>query len=394
MRMKNWIQTGAMMVAIGALLAACGGGGSSVPEGSLRMALTDAPSCGYDHVYVTVERVRVHKSDGAGEGEGGWEEIVLAEPKRIDLLELTNGVLEELGQTTLPAGTYNQVRLVLVDNKGSGTPANAVQLTGSPTLVPLRTPSAQQSGLKLKTKFEVAQDGVTDLVLDFDACRSVVKAGNSGDYNLKPVLRVAERVNTGIQGYVSTTLTMNGTRVSAQQNGVVLRSTVPDATGKFVLAFLPTGNYDVVIASEGRSTAVISSVPVTAATTTVNGTTTAILPPTASMRDITGTASVGSGTTTLVSDAEVRASQSLTGGPVIEVAITPVDAVDARYKLRLPAAAPVKALYASSGTLNFAADMPLAGRYSLKASAPNRKDVTANSDISTANQVVDFSFAP
>lgn len=65
-----------------------------------------------------------------------------------------------------------------------------------------------------------------------------------------------------------------------------------------------------------------------------------------------------------------------------------------RYTLRLPAAAPVKAPYSSSGTPNFAPDAPLAGRYRLKASAPDRSDVIAEGDISTASQVVDFSFAP
>lgn len=396
MQVKNRIQFAAAAAATAALLSACGGGGdASSPEGSLRVALTDAPSCGYDRVYVTVERVRVHKSDGAAEEAAGWEEIVLPQSKRIDLLELTNGVLEELGQTTLPAGTYNQVRLVLADNKGNGTPANAVQLTGSRTLVPLHTPSAQQSGLKIKTKFEVAAGGRADLVLDFDACRSVVKAGASGNYNLKPVIRVAQRANTAIQGYVSTTMTMNATRVSAQQDGVLLRSTVPDAAGKFVLPFLPAGSYDVVIASEGRSTAVVSSVPLTAtATTTVNGTATAILPPDATMREVTGTVFVGSGTATRATDAEMRATQTLTGGPRIEVAVTPVNAADATYTLRLPAAAPVTAVYASSGTLSFAADAPLAGRYGLRASAPNRSGVSVDTDLSTANQVVDFSLAP
>ena len=36
--------------------------------------------------------------------------------QRIDLLDLTNGVLAELGQTPLPAGQYTQVRLVLRPN--------------------------------------------------------------------------------------------------------------------------------------------------------------------------------------------------------------------------------------------------------------------------------------
>lgn len=394
--MKTLRLTGAMAAITAGLLAACGGGGggdTTVAQGSLRMALTDAPSCGFDHVYVTVEKVRVHKSDSAGDGEAGWEEIVLAQPKRLDLLELTNGVLEELGQTTLPAGSYNQVRLVLSENGGATPLANAVQPTGS-ALVALRTPSAQQSGLKLKTKFDVAAGGMADLVLDFDACSSVVKAGGTGAYNLKPVIRVAERVNTGIQGYVSTTLTLNGTRVSAQQGGVVLRSTVPDATGKFVLPFLPAGSYDVVIASEGRSTAVVTSVPVTATTTVVNGTATAILPPVATVRDVTGTTSVGSGTATLVLDAQVRASQALTGGPTIEVASTPVDATNATYTLKLPADAPVKAPYAATGTLSFAPDSAVAGKYRLKATAPDMVDVSRDADVSTANQVVDLEFAP
>ena len=380
------------------LLAACGGGGgggtAAVPEGTVRLALTDAPSCGYDHVYVTVERVRMHKSDGAGDSEGGWEEIVLATPKRLDLLELTNGTLEELGQTDVPAGTYSQIRLVLAANTGANPLANSVHPTGGAE-VPLKTPSAQQSGLKLKAKFEVEADGLADLVLDFDACRSIVTAGGSGGYNLKPVLSLSKRVQTGIQGYVSTTMTLNGTTVSAQQNGVVMRSTVPDTTGKFVLPFLAAGNYDVVITSEGRATAVLTSVPVTATTTVVNGTGTAFLPPlAANVRAITGTASSGTGTTTLVTTADVRATQQLTGGPTIQVMAKPVDAVNATYTLTLPADAPVKAAYASGTAPTFTADTPVAGKYKVQGSAEGFAAVTEDADLSTADQVIDLQFAP
>ena len=80
--------------------------------------MTDAPSCGYDHIYITVEKVRVHTSATAEDG-GGWQEIVLSPARRIDLLDLTNGVLEELGSTPLPAGDYQQIRLVLANNTGN-----------------------------------------------------------------------------------------------------------------------------------------------------------------------------------------------------------------------------------------------------------------------------------
>ena len=143
-------------LAAATLLAACGGGGDggAVPggQGSLRVALTDAPSC-YENVFVTVEKVRVHQSGTAGDSEGGWHELTLSPAKRIDLVTLTNGLLEELGSMQLPAGRYSQVRLLLAENtsSGSGALANAVKPIGGQETA-LATPSAMQSGLKLKAK--------------------------------------------------------------------------------------------------------------------------------------------------------------------------------------------------------------------------------------------------
>ena len=215
-----WLRTlrWAALLGAAAILAACGGGGgggTATGDGSLRVALTDAPSCGYDHVFVTIEKVRAHTSATAGDAEGGWSELTLSPARRVDLLTLTNGVLEELGTMPLPAGHYSQIRLVLASNSGTGTTsiANAVQPTGG-ELVPLATPSGQQSGLKLQAHFDVAAGQMADMVLDFDACKSVVKAGNSGNYNLKPVISVFQRIVSGFTGYVTTTLALSSTTVS------------------------------------------------------------------------------------------------------------------------------------------------------------------------------------
>src|SRR5512143_2533876 len=158
-----------------------GGSGGTGGSGTLRVALTDAPACGYDHVYITVDRVRVHASSSAMDSDGGWSEVIVNPAQRIDLLDLTNGVLAELGQTPLPAGQYTQVRLVLRPN-GAGMPANAIVPSGSMSEIPLDTPSATQSGLKLVHGFTVQPNTMTDRVLDFDACRSIVKRGASGRY--------------------------------------------------------------------------------------------------------------------------------------------------------------------------------------------------------------------
>jgi len=364
------------------------------------MALTDAPSCGYDHVWVTVEKIRVNQSSTAGDSDSGWSDMTLSPARRIDLLSLTNGVLEELGSMPLTAGHYNQIRLVLAENSATNATANAVQPTGD-AVTALATPSAQQSGLKLKANFEITGGQMADLVLDFDACRSIVKAGNSGRYNLKPVVSVFPRLVSSIQGFVTTTLSLTSTTVAAQQDGATVRSTKPDASGKFTITYLPTGTYTVVITSEGRSTGVVTSVPVGTATgtTTVNGTATAIALPVSSMADVTGTVAVTStGTSTItapITDASVRALQALTGGPAIEVGADNVDGVAGSYRLHLPVAAPVKAAFAAGAPLVFAPDATAAGKYTIQAHAPDRSPQDKPATISGGTgQTVNFTYGP
>jgi hypothetical protein len=399
----HWTQALRWLGAAGlaAALAACGGGGGGAAgEGSLRVALTDAPSCGFDHVWVTIEKVRVHQSSSAADSDAGWSDMTLASPRRVDLLDLTNGVLEELGTMPLAAGSYSQLRLVLASNSGTGTSsvANAVQPTGG-DVIALSTPSGQQSGLKLQAHFDVAAGQMADVVLDFDACKSVIKAGNSSNFSLKPVISVVQRVASGIQGFVTTTLSLSSTTISAQQNGVTVRSTTPDATGKFSIPFLSTGTYSLVIVSEGHATSVITGVPAGTGTTVVTGTAT-IAPPVSSMADVTGTVTVtsvaGSSTvSTVVTDATVRALQALTGGPTIEVAHQPVDSVQGSYRFHLPVAAPVKAAFAAGTPLVFAPDTAAAGKYTIQAQAPGRATQDKPADISAGTGVaVNFVYGP
>ena len=400
-RASRWLA----LAGTAAALAACGGGGgdgADVPagQGSLRIALTDAPSC-YENVFVTVEKVRVHQSGTAGDSEGGWHELAVSPAKRIDLVTLTNGLLEELGSMQLPAGRYSQVRLVLAENtsSGSGAVANAVKPIGGQETA-LATPSATQSGLKLKANVDVAAGQTADLVLDFDACRSVVKAGDSGRYNLKPVLSVVPRVASGVMGYVTTTLSLGSTTVAAQQNGATVRSTVPDAAGKFNIPFLPAGTYTLVITSDGRATTVLTGVPAGTTTTAVNGTATAFAPPVSSMAEVTGTVSAttvaGSTTTSMaVTDADVRALQALTGGPTIEVATRAVDATNGTYSMRLPLAAPLKGTFAAgTGTAALTPDTAAAGKYTLRAQAPGRTAVERSVTLGTATTSGDLNFLP
>jgi hypothetical protein len=129
-----------------------------------------------------------------------------------------------------------------------------------------------QSGIKLVHQFDVPSGQRVDLLLDFDACKSIVKTG-SGKYKLKPVIKVIPFVLNGIEGFVDTALLGNSVVVTAQVNGEVVRATVPNTqTGKFFLARLDPDDYDVVITARNSptdtccATTVIKGVPVPSST--------------------------------------------------------------------------------------------------------------------------------
>ena len=332
------------------------------------MSLTDAPACGFDHVNVTIERVRVHQSSTANDNDGGWVDVpVVNAPRKVDLLALTNGVVIDLGQTALTAGYYSQIRLVLVSNK-SVAMSNTVTPTGG-VVTELDTPSAAQSGLKLVSDFTVAPGAVTDIVLDFDACKSIVHRGN-GSYGLKPVIKVIPMTLTAITGYVQPGLT--GVTVSAQKNGVVLKATQPNASGLFALAPLDPANgpYDVVLTGRNLTTSVIAAVPVTAEhTTALNSSLHPVNLPTSTSGTVTGNLGPAGARDT----GEVRALQRVGTVPAIEVAQTNVDPDSGDYSLFLPTAAPRLVTYSNPMVmpLNFQAQGASAGKYRLEASATN-----------------------
>lgn len=388
--------------AAAAALAACGGGGSDAAPapvstmGTLSVGLTDAPACGFDAVYVTVNKVRVNKSASASDTDGGWTDVTLAPAKKINLLNLTNGVLETLGQTSLEAGTYTQIRLVL-DANTSGT-ANTVVPTGSTLEQVLDTPSAVQSGIKLVGQFDVTAGQRSDIVIDFDACKSVVTKGN-GKYALKPVVKMLPSAVNGISGFVSTALLGSRVTVSAQQNGNIVSATTPNpTTGEFFLARLVPGSYDVVITSDTSAASVVAAVPV-ASTSSNTALSTAALPLTlvpSSVATISGTVTLTPPSATEV--AYVAAKQSFAAGPTVTIRYQGADLASGAYTLAsLPVAAPQYASYSATLPLVFAASSATAaGKYRVDAAATGYTSKSVDPvDIAAQNAAnVNFALVP
>ncbi len=402
---KKYIVLGVSALLIAAL-AGCSSNNSSSSgpqpsqQGTLGVSLTDAPASGFDAVNVTVSEVRVNKSADASENDSGWSDITLNPPRKINLLNLTNGVLEDLGQTSLPAGHYTQLRLVLSANTGT-IPANSVVLSSDPTTeIPLITPSAIQSGIKLINEFDVAPGQRVDLVLDFDALKSVVKLGNGG-YLLKPVIHVVPTALTGIDGFVDTSLLGDNVMVLSEMSGTVVRSTVPDpVTGEFIIDHLAPGSYDLVVIADGHATAVIAGVPVSMATSTalmtmVSTSTEPITMPTSTIGTISGTVQTNptSSTTTV---ADVTTMQTFTGGPTVTLKSTTADLTSSgTYTITLPVGAPLLGQY-GTGTLPiaFTPQPDIAGKYTVEASADGYQSQSVEVDISAADVVQNFTLTP
>lgn len=368
-----------------ALLAACGGGSSTVAgQGTLSASLTDAPACGFDQVNVTVSKLRAHQSSTANENDEGWSDITLNPAVKINLLDLSNGVLKALGQTSLPAGHYTQLRLVLSSNGGATPLANSVVPTGGAETA-LVTPSGMQSGIKLINEFDIAANSTTDLTLDFDACKSIVTRGN-GSYGLKPVIRVTPMATSGgITGVVDPALVPSKPVVTAQVDGVVVKSTVPDSTGAFSLSPMTAGTYTVVVTADAHASDVITGVSVTAqGTTAISTTASPLTMPASASNTVSGTI--------LPIDAEgsARATQSF-GGAAVEMAYKAADVTTGAYSFALPVGAPMLGQF---GTLPIAlsAQTAAAGKYAVSASASGYKTSTPTSVDVTAGNVTTTDF--
>jgi hypothetical protein len=387
---RVWMTTSVLA----ALVAGCGGGGGGSAPGTLGVSLTDAPACGFDEVNVTVTKVRVNQSSSASESDGGWTDITLNPARKINLLDLNNGVLEPLGETLLAAGHYSQLRLVLDRNTSNGLSNSVVPTGGVETA--LVTPSAVQSGIKLVNEFDVASGQRVDLVMDFDACKSIVKRAN-GDYALKPVIKVVPYVLNGINGFVDTAMLGSGVMVTAQQNGVIVQATAPNTTtGEFFLARLPAGTYDVVLTGNGHATAVIAGVLVATSTSVVpvSNTVTRITMPASSTRTVSGTAVLNPVSSTEL--AYVAAKQTFGTAPTVTVKFVAADELNGgAYSLSLPTGEPLLGQF-GSGILPIALPMQvgLAGKYSVAASAIGYQTQSFDKDISAADATQAFVLTP
>ena len=194
----------------------------------------------YSHVYVTISDIWVNTSATAGPDDSAWIKKTLDTPQTLDLVGLTNGALKEFAsQVSVPTGTYNQLRLFLVDT--GAKLASSAQSAGAQfnnevdyfdsanvvQRVPLAVPNAA-TGVALPIKL--------DVVTSQDAILAALGSSSTTNSTGTPLSSVCDTSSTlynattcAQQKNNSTTTTTTGTGTSGLGTTTATAAVVFDA---------------------------------------------------------------------------------------------------------------------------------------------------------------------
>ena len=268
MKLKKiyFVAIAALVVMLG--FQSCSNADESNNTARVQLKLVDAPG-DYLEVNVNIVDIQYNNSDN----ENGWASFGKPEdyPINVDLTTLIAGNNLLLANEIMPSGTLKQIRLVLGDG-------NTLKIEGQEAMMPLSTPSAMQSGLKLNMDTTLEPGFSYTFILDWDVQKSVVMAGTSGMYNLKPVIRVNAEVNSGsIAGNLTGEVLVDGLSVfNALENvtvevydnaDVYVAESHTDMDGNFLIPGLAAGDYKLKIVNiEGYDDYESASITVTVGT--------------------------------------------------------------------------------------------------------------------------------
>jgi uncharacterized surface anchored protein len=245
-------------------------------NGRLVVKVTDAPFPidFIDEAIVTITKVEIRKA-GDGISDSNPFLVVWTGEKTLNLLDLRNGVVEELADILIPRGEYDLVRLYVDE-------ADLKVKDGGNYSV--KVPSGQQTGIKIFINPALIVEGglTSELLLDFDLSDSFVIQGNMDSpagikgFIFKPVIRAVNNSTTGsIMGLVTDkdNAVIAGALIKVKQGDVEVEgvSAITDADGKYAIIGLPPGTYSVVVSKDTYETATVNDVKVVAGNkTTVN----------------------------------------------------------------------------------------------------------------------------
>ncbi|MBC2838443.1 DUF4382 domain-containing protein [Robiginitalea sp. SC105] len=249
--MKTYAFPALLLGAIALLITSCSRYGNElqyVEFGRVEVKVTDAPFPSHlvSATYVTIDRIEARAKD---ESSDDAFVLLFEGSEKINIMELTNGMVATLGTSEIPVGTYDLVRLVI---------SGAYVVLEDGTEVDVKVPSGAQSGLKvfIKPGLEVAGELTSELLLDMDLSKSFVFRENPIDPDkiesiiFNPVIRA---VNESLTGSLAGTVLavdpeqtpLAGAQVSLYDGEALYTTTLTNADGAYMLMGVEGGTYQV-----------------------------------------------------------------------------------------------------------------------------------------------------
>jgi len=240
-------------------------------SGTIVVKVTDAPFpiAFIKEANVVITKIQLLKSN---ENDTVPFVTLTEKPDTFNLVNLRNGLTDEMVKLEIPKGSYSRIRLYTGDA--------SVLLTDGRKFN-LKIPSGPQTGIKISIDSPLLiESGLTaELLLDFDLEKSFNVQGNPDTpagikgFHFQPVLRA---VNNTIAGRLAGMVKNDSAKVMENakvwlKKDTVLSSAFTKADGSYVLIGIPAGTYSAFATKTGYDTVTVSNVKIiTGNLTTLN----------------------------------------------------------------------------------------------------------------------------
>jgi len=238
-------------------------------EGSFILTITDGPFpiSLVAETNITIDEIEIRNVDP---NNGNPFITVSTDTHTVNLINLRNGVTQNLATIKIPVGTYDLIRLYVADATIVLTDSQEFDLT---------IPSGAQTGIKVFINPPIVVKGglTSEVLIDFDLSKSFEVQGNPSTpagikgFHFKPVIRAVNNTTAGrIIGTVLDTasVALENAQVWIEQDSVI-SSTFSDVNGFYALIGLTTGIYSAFATKSGYDTVSVPNVEVVAGNQTV-----------------------------------------------------------------------------------------------------------------------------
>lgn len=244
----------------------------STGKGKVVVHITDAPfpASLVEHVFVTIDKLELQLKDGnckTSDGEyipdctDGFI-LIVEEPVTIDLMKLRNGLNQMLAEVEVPVGAYKLIRLYVLESE---------IVLDNETSFAIKIPGGSADGLKihLKDPIVVTEEGMAEILIDFDLSRSFIVQGNPKSkkgivgFIFKPVIRAVDLNKSGrLSGKVSDSLgkPIDEALITLIQGDELITTALTNPGGVFKIIGVPVGIYKIIVEKEGYKTVELTSI--------------------------------------------------------------------------------------------------------------------------------------